>query len=120
MTERPFLSERMMTVTIPRLNARALETDLGVDGRSIAFDRNGAVIGPVEVVIVWATRQPSEGGSTTTDVIGIDGDLHGRVGELTVRAGDLFTIDGQTAKVTIPAKDIDGVAVAGFRLTVGG
>jgi hypothetical protein len=109
-----------MQVTIPRLNARGLETDLGIDGRTIAFDRGGAVVGPVQVVIVWARRQPTGSPAGTTDVIGLEGELHGRPSELTVEAGDLFMIDGQTAEVTVSARTIDGVAVAGFRLTTSG
>lgn len=121
MTQRPFLSERFMTVTIPRLNARGLETDLGISGQSIAFDRNGTVIGPVLVVVRWANQQPRGEGSATVNTIGLDGDLIGRPAEIgVVRAGDLFMLQGATCEVTTPVILADGEGKAGFRFTSGG
>jgi hypothetical protein len=120
MTERPFLSTRMMQVTIPRLRARGLETRLGISGRSIAFDRDGEIVGPITVAIEWANREPRGEGSDTTDIIGIDGDLLGRPAELTVQGGDLFTIAGDTCEVTSGVIVDAGVARCGFRLTSGG
>ena len=117
--ERPFLSERTATVTIPRLRARGLETRLLIDGRSIAFDRNGSVVGPVEVVLAWAARQPAGDASATTNVVGLDGEVQGRPGELTVKAGDRFMIDGQMAEITVGARVVRGIAVASFRMTSG-
>jgi len=109
-----------MDVTIPRLNARGLETDLGIDGRMIAFDRTGTVIGPVEVVVVWANREARGEGADTVEVIGIDGDLLGRPGDLTAEADDRFMLDGALCEVTRPAIVDAGVATAGFRLSTGG
>lgn len=120
MVTRPLLSDRTMHVTIPGLRARRLETRLGIDGRSIAFDRQGVVVGPVMVVIKWAARQPQGSTGGATNVIGVEGDLSGRIGEMTVKAGDLFMVEGDPAEVTINAKEVDGVMVAGFRLTTGG
>jgi hypothetical protein len=121
MTERPFLSTRMMNVTIPRLNARGLETDLGIDGRSIAFDHKGEVVGPITVAIVWANREPRGEGSDTVNTIGIDGDLIGRPAELpVVEAGDLFMVGDALCEVTSPVIVDAGEARCGFRLTSGG
>lgn len=118
MVESPLTAADVADIHAAR--AIGLEIRLGIDGQTIAFDRNGAVVGPADVVIVWAGRQPATVTGGTTDVIGEDGDLQGRVGELTVVAGDLFTITGRTAEVTVDAKPVKGVAVAGFRLTSGG
>ena len=120
MVTRPFLSARFASVTLPGLQARGIETDLAVAGRSITFDRNGTVIGPILVAVVWANREPAGSPVGATDVIGLDGDLHGRPGELTVKAGDLFMVDGELAEVTTSARVIGGSAVAGFRLTTTG
>lgn len=120
MVARPLLSDRMMQVTIPRLNARGLETDLGIDGRTILFDRGGAASGAAEVMLVWANRQATGSPADSTEVIGTEGELHGRPGELTVQAGDLFMVDGAMAEVRRSAIVVDGVAVAPFRLTTGG
>lgn len=117
---RPFLSDQFMDVTLPRLNARGLETDLRIDGRSVTFERRGEVAVTTDVVVQWAGRVPSVLTGGTTRVIGEEGDLHGRPGELVVLRGDLFMLEGKPAEVTIDAKVIDGVAVAGFRMTGGG
>lgn len=119
MRDKPFLSKRMMTRTIPRLRARSLETELGIDGQTIAFDRKGVAVGPIDVVVAWANRLPAGVTGGTTRVIGTEGDLIGRVGELDVKAGDLFMIAGYQAEITVAAKEVEGVAVAGFRMTGG-
>jgi hypothetical protein len=93
---------------------------MGIDGQMITFDRNGTAIGPVEVVVTWAARMAAGEGSDTSNVVGEDGDLQGRPGELTVRRGDLFTLAGQMAEVSVAAKVDRGVAIAGFRLSTGG
>lgn len=121
MSERPFLSTRMMQVTVPRLRARGLETRLGIGGQAITFDRNGSVVGPVVVVIEWAAREPRGEGSDTVNTIGIDGDLVGRPAELSaVEAGDLFMVGEAPCEVTSPVIVDAGEARCGFRLTSGG
>lgn len=121
MSERPFLSTRMMQVTVPRLRARGLETRLGISGRSITFDRLGAIVGPVTVVIEWANREPRGEGADTINTIGVDGDLVGRPAELpVVEAGDLFMVGDAPCEVTSPVIVDAGEARCGFRLTSGG
>jgi hypothetical protein len=100
--------------------ADGLETRLGIDGRSIAFDRGGTVVGPIDVVVAWAAREPQGDSAGATDVIGIEGELQGRPGELTVTAGDLFMLDGNAAEITVSARVVKGVAVAGFRMSATG
>lgn len=119
MVVKPFLSPRFMEQGIPTLRARGLETSLGIDGQMIAFDRKGAVIGPIEVVIEWANRVPAGVAGGATRVIGTEGELLGRVGEFEARAGDLFMIAGYSAEITVAAKEDRGVMVAGFRMTGG-
>jgi len=118
MVESPLTTADVADIHAAR--AIGLEIRLSIDGQTIAFDRNGELIGALDVVVVWAARQPAASARGTTDVIGEDGDLQGRVGELTVVAGDLFTIMERTAEITVDAKPVNGVAVAGFRLTSGG
>ena len=116
----PFLSSRFTSVTLPGLQARGIETEIAVSGQSITFDRNGTTVGPILVAVVWANREPAGSPVGATDVIGLDGDLHGRPTELTVQAGDLFMVNGQTAEVMRGAIVDGGVAVAGFRITTSG
>lgn len=121
MVGRPFLSDRMMNTTIPRLRARGLETRLGIDGVTVYFDRKGEIIGPIDVVVEWAARMPQEAGGGATSIVTTEGELHGRLEELdTVRAGDLFVIEGQTAEVVEPIKTDQGVVRVPFRLMSGG
>lgn len=116
-----FLSERMAAVSIPALRARSLETRLGVDGVTISFDREGTVVGPIDVVVEWAVRQPQDSAGGTTSIVTTEGELHGRPGELDdVRAGDLFVIDGQTAEIVEPIVTDRGVTRAPYRLMAGG
>lgn len=120
MAVRAFLSDRFMEQGIPRLRARGLETRLGIDGRMVTFARNGAPVGTVEVVVDWAQRVPDVASGGTTNVVSTEGELSGRVGELTARAGDRFVLDGNEAEITVGAIADRGVAVAAFRITTGG
>lgn len=116
---RPFLSSTLTETTIPRLRARGLETRLALDGRTVRFQLpDGTVTGAIEVAVVWANRQPAAS-SGTTDVIGVDGDLHGRPDEVTgtLTAGTLFQLDGNPCEVTRDAMTVQGVGIVPFRLT---
>ena len=114
-----FLSDRMMNTTIPSLRARGLETKIGIDGRTVAFDRNGTAIGALEVIVKWAGRQPERVVTQTTDVIGVAGDLHGRPAEVVgfIEAGDRFQLDGNPCEVTRDPVNNAGVGIIPFRLT---
>lgn len=119
-TSRSFLSDRMMTTTFPALRSRGLETRLGMDGRSVIFEQPDGGIVACDVVVEWAGRQPQEAASGTTDVIGIDGELQGRPGELVVDGGALFQLDGEPCEITVGARVDRGVAIASFRLSATG
>lgn len=120
MVARPFLSGRFMTVTVPRLRARGLETRLGIDGRSVNFEHPDGTVVTCDVVIEWASRLPEGSGEITVDVIGTSGELTGRPGELVVPAGSRFQLDGHPCEITVGAKVDRGVAVAAFRMSEGG
>lgn len=117
---RPFLSERLTDTTIPHLRARSLESRLGVDGVTVYFDRGGTVVGPIDVVVEWANRVPSQSRGTT-NVIGVDGDLHARPDDVTgvLTAGTLFQLDGNPCEVTRDALTVQGVGIVPFRMTGG-
>lgn len=119
---RPFLSDRLTGTTIPALRARGLETRLALDGRAVRFRTpEGTVTDAIEVVVVWANRQPT-GTRGATNVIGVDGDLHGRPADVvgTLTAGTLFQLDGNPCEVTRDALDVQGVGIVPFRLTATG
>ena len=115
---KPFLSERFMSVTVPTLRARGMETRLGIDGQMVTFERSGEPLLSAEVVVEWANRAP-EGSTGAIRVTGTEGNLLGRVDELTVKAGDLFMVAGYPAEITVAAKEVEGVMVAGFRMVQG-
>lgn len=119
MVTRPFLSTQLMDSTIPRLRARGLETRLALDGRLVRFRTPaGTVTGPITVVVAWANTQPT-GQRGTTDVIGVDGDLHGRPADVTgvLLAGTLFQLDGNPCEVTQDALTDRGIGIVPFRMT---
>lgn len=118
---RPFLSTRLTETTIPRLRARGLETRLQLDGRPVRFRTpDGVTTDAIEVVVEWTNQQADETRGTT-EVSGIDGNLHARPHEAVgiLVAGTLFQIDGSPCEITRDALNVQGVGIVPFTMTGG-